>query len=179
MSYNIKKDPRLAFVFSVLFPGLGHIYCGELRKGILIPITIILTFVSVGLSSNFFPDSVTLFIFIIIPSIVAWSIYDAKKLAERKNEILSKEKKEEEKLQELKITSSEFASKIDKIFNLYQNDIFTSEEFKEEKKSIIENLDDEIVTEEPESFLTSLIPLKKQGGLTERDIKLISSKLEE
>lgn len=70
------KNPGVAAVLSVLLPGLGQIYNGDIGRGLIIililfPLFVLLFFVLIGI-----PLFIALYI---------WSIYDAYKTAENLN----------------------------------------------------------------------------------------------
>lgn len=65
----MRKDPILASLLNLLFVGTGHMYVGQLSKGILILILgIVLLMVSLGILN--------------VP-LVVWAMYDAYSIAKR------------------------------------------------------------------------------------------------
>lgn len=70
-----KKDPGVAALLSVILTGLGQIYNEEIGKGLLF---MIVQVVNVALMA-------LLIGFITFPIVWIWSIWDAKKTAERIN----------------------------------------------------------------------------------------------
>jgi len=73
-----KTNPVIGVILNLFIPGVGQIYNGELRKAIAIFagmfISVILIIVFIGL--------------LLLPAIWVYSLYDAYKSAEYKNEII-------------------------------------------------------------------------------------------
>jgi TM2 domain-containing membrane protein YozV len=73
------RNPLVAALLSVLFPGLGHIYAREIEMGLFFAVSFLLAVVSL----------VVLIGFVLVPAIWLYAIYDAAKSAQRRDEELS------------------------------------------------------------------------------------------
>ena len=69
------KNPTLAAILSLLIPGVGQIYNGEVGKGILIIVVQIVNVMLMAIIIGFFTSL----------AVLIWAIYDAYKTAERIN----------------------------------------------------------------------------------------------
>lgn len=69
------KNPTLAAILSLLIPGVGQIYNGEVGKGILIIVVQIVNVMLMAIIIGFFTSL----------AVLVWAIYDAYKTAERIN----------------------------------------------------------------------------------------------
>jgi TM2 domain-containing membrane protein YozV len=69
------KNPTLAAILSLLIPGVGQIYNGEVGKGILIIVVQIVNTVLMTIVIGFFTAL----------AVLVWAVYDAYKTAERIN----------------------------------------------------------------------------------------------
>lgn len=70
-----EKSPRVALLLSLLFCGVGHIYAGEKRKGIIL---IILYAISLAAMAGWFG-------FFTTPILLVWGMVDAYRTTERLN----------------------------------------------------------------------------------------------
>ena len=66
----MRKDPLLACILNLLLPGAGHMYIGQIGKGLLI------LAVGVALGLIVWPATIL---------VIAWSMYDAHKIAKKMN----------------------------------------------------------------------------------------------
>jgi arabinogalactan oligomer/maltooligosaccharide transport system permease protein len=94
-----RKNPTLALILSVIFPGLGQLYNNQVPKGIaLLAINLVVNFLLIKpleklTISRYSPDTSTLFIVAAytVIGLVLWvyAIIDAKRTAEKINRELS------------------------------------------------------------------------------------------
>lgn len=154
------KSPGLAAALSVLLPGLGHIYLGQVGIGIAYLIAAI-----VGYAAFVFPG---LFVLLI-------SALHAYRTADRQNEELEAQARQsstaqavEEKQREVEklkiekntIKSDSFVQRLEKLGKLHTHDILDREEYKERKKQAISELGRKKIDKDPEDFLLELTGLK-------------------
>ena len=72
----MRKDPTLACLLNLLLPGIGHIYLEQTVKGLIILVVAVgLGFVTHGIGTIF---------------VIAWSMYDAYRIARKNNQSLRK-----------------------------------------------------------------------------------------
>lgn len=78
-------------------------------------------------------------------------------------------------LESKKILSSEYAASFDKLDNLVKNQILTNDEFAERKAKQINDLKLKIIEEDPDMFLSGLIPIYKKNVITNTELQQIKS----
>jgi len=85
-----ENKPRMvwaAVILTLLFPGLGHIYCGEIKRGIGLFVSAIITVSALFVLLGLFPNIITLIIlFTGELSILICFLYDAVRIAQSKKE---------------------------------------------------------------------------------------------
>lgn len=149
-----RKDPLLAGVLSLFLPGAGHMYCGNIGKGVAIFIIAIIGYV-----------------IFVVPGIIVgiFAAIDANKTAKKINEDLAvnqniiEEKKElEVKEKNNRISSIEFIEKLNKVHKLYKSEMLSEEEYIERKGKYISELSNKKLSEEPEDFLSAIVILKEE-----------------
>lgn len=163
-----RKKPWIAVVLSIIIAGLGHIYCGQIKKGvILIIIDLILIYTIVG-------------VFLLGLYAIVDSYNVAKDIniqIENDHEFYKNTKKiipdDVTQNKYNKIDVENFAKRLKKNFQLYKAGIFTENEFNTKKNYLINSL----VNSNPEfdeiQFLESLIDLKNDEIITQNDITKI------
>lgn len=65
---------------------------------------------------------------------------------------------------------SDFIESMEKASKLHKNDLLTAEEFKNKKEKLIRDIQLNKIAEEPEDFLTCIIPLKEKEILTQDEL---------
>ena len=168
-----KKEPIIAGILSFFLAGLGHLYCGQIIKGIIfIIVDIILWSTVVGaLAFNVF------------------AIIDSVNIAKKMNEELEqieigeaeeenvKKNQEQELIQQTTVDLPKFKENLSKIFKLYENNIYTEDEFIRKKNEIINELTFKKINCEVEDFLFGIASLKEKDILSDNDITKIKSHL--
>lgn len=74
------RNPLIAALLSVVFPGLGHVYARETDMGLFFAVAFVLAVVSLVVSIGI----------VLVPAIWLYAVYDAAKSAERRDEELAK-----------------------------------------------------------------------------------------
>lgn len=73
------RNPLVAALLSVLFPGLGHLYAREIETGLFFAVAFVLAVLSMVVAIGF----------VLAPAIWLYAIYGAAKAADRRDEELS------------------------------------------------------------------------------------------
>ena len=163
---NQRKDPFLAGVLSIVFPGAGQIYCGQVGYGIVL---FILTIIA--------------YMLLIIPGLFTHgtAVYLAYQKAKDINygiDSLEQQKRIDQKKSadlDNKIKADEFAEKLKKVHKLHANNIYSDDEYKLKKMAIISELASKKINGAPDDFLASLVVLKEQNILDIEEINKIKA----
>ncbi|WP_426189614.1 hypothetical protein [Massilia sp. DWR3-1-1] len=162
-----RKSPNVAMIWSVVCAGLGQFYNGDVPKGGAFLIAAILSWIV------FWP--------LWIP-VALWSIADAHTRAEEINGILEveeievqHEKERENVIASTKTRVSDFIVRANKFSNLNNNNLLSEDEFRLKISELINELNHKKAFENPDDFLTELIPLVASGALNSEDITKIKS----
>lgn len=171
-----RKNPTVAVLLSFLISGGGQIYNGEVGKGVGMIAAYIFCLAASAL---------------VLPILIAvvlwvWGMIDADKRAKEfneelknrlyKEELSEKEAAEQqERIRSTMVGSKEFVAQVEKCFKLFQNGLLSETEFEAKKKEAIVSLAVKTLCEEPEDFLTAIIPLLQKKALTDREIDQIKA----
>ncbi len=169
--YLEKKKPWIAVVLSLLFGGLGHLYLGKIEKGIIfIVIEIVLWFTIFG--------GIIFTIYTMIDANnTAKDINFEIDLIEKNKAKEAVEKVEQQKVENLRkeneINADDFISALKKNYKLFSAEIYSADEYRTKKSTIVNELATKQISCSVEDFLGSLISLKDQGILDSEEIKKI------
>jgi TM2 domain-containing membrane protein YozV len=170
-----KKTPGLAAVLAFFIPGLGHIYCGQIGKGVIFLLSFIL--------GSFL---------LVLPGVIVWiySMVSAYNLAQEindKNDLIIAKYNEQNKIEEEIISKQKqeeenktlyidiFKQSLLKNSKLYKNELINLKEFNDRKNNLINELSFKQINVSQEDFLFELIPLKENLILDSDDMLKIKS----
>lgn len=171
-----RKTPAVAILLSFIVSGAGQIYNGEVGKGIGMIVAYIICWAA---------SALVLPIFILI-ALWIWGMVDANTKAKEFNDALKlrlenedasqrEAVEQQERIKATIITSHEFVTQIEKFFKLCQSGLLSEAEFEAKKKEVITILTAKKLSEAPEDFLTSIIPLIQKKALNEQEIAQVKA----
>jgi TM2 domain-containing membrane protein YozV len=182
-----RKEPALAGVLSFLFFGVGQIYNGNVRRGVIILISEIILFIlsivilSFGLAwvsenqqelgpAGIFAIIIGALSFLSYFIVWIWNIFDAVNGAKKINQSIDKEE-EQQKDKAMKVDG--FIETLRKNYLLFKEGVLSEEEFKMRKEILLSQLKTKNLDKDLEDFLYLIMPLKKEGILTDEDLKTV------
>lgn len=155
-----RANPTLVTVLSIVMPGLGQLVNGQVGKGLgMLALDLVLLFVAWPLALL----------------VCAWSAWDA---YEEANQLNAQQELHAEIATQItagQIATSDFVNQIEKLNNLAQAGMLSTEELASRKLMVINILKSKKPTDSIEDFLTALIPLVKSGGLSMDDLAQIKN----
>lgn len=145
-------------VASVVFPGLGQLFLGQVGKGLaMIALYIVFWYIA-------WPLALLLCV---------GSAVDAYNCANEFNDEVRGDAKAAAEVIESQITAKAFVAQIDKISKLAESGILDAEELTQRKQKVIGELTLKTVVGSSEDFLTALIPLMRSGAISKDELTQI------
>jgi TM2 domain-containing membrane protein YozV len=149
-------------ICSLLIPGLGQLYLGEIGKGLaMFALGVVLFLISP-------------FLIVVVDFYGAWEAYT---FAKAKNANRVKQVEVKAQISAGQISAASMVEQFQKLNALAAAELLTPEELAERKGNVIQQLVTKTPTTPVEDFLTTLIPLVKAGGINADEVKQIKALL--
>ncbi len=163
-----KKEFWITFGINFFFPGGGHIYAGDTNNGVML---LLVYFVALGLTPFiYFPGIIALGVWI-------YALVKSKEIVEEYNQGIDAKNQSKEEEAAKRITAEQFVSSINKANQLFSAEMMSNAEFQAKKQSIISDLQFKTLNDDQDDLLLGLVPLKKNGIITDEELQQIKKML--
>lgn len=160
------KNPVLAAILSLLFTGVGSIYAGNTRVGLIL--------LGLSLFNGLLVVTITPGFFILTIVLAVYSSYYAYEDAILANEGKSFVRESQSPAFTQPSSKTPFLDQLGILSSLHDAGLLNDDEFKDKKDSLIRQLTP-MTPYQTNAFLLSLVDVYKSGALTQDDLDLIKS----